>query len=420
MLSCGVSVNVERQKKGTIGKGGQKAMLHFNFRSGKKEKSAKEYRECAAMHMNAVKSSVGTFLQTGVVIVATVVVMVALGRAWFVSNSRVEGAAATISADGSNKFSIATLASSESDKQGIYDVNAQGSPVSETPLAKALNKFFRADKNGRDDDDGNHYTSFVNLPNLIKGTTVFTDKKGQTYILGDSDGISLMVNAESNVNNTEEFEHVGPGSYGKFTFYIIPHIDDLEQVKLSVSLSPFTLEREGDAADKRATGSAKIVGNNKENEVLLNMLQGHILLFTGKDNESGNYKNRILSNLEDDGRISFKFEKNCDTTTWVKDQAEPVTIYWIWPKRFENIKYCGQEDSVFKSICQSHEDLMNWINENREKVVNTNIVQDTSMLQNPTEDMTNQQFAQWNTGYNKGDQLIGDNIAFFHWVIEAE
>lgn len=395
-------------------------MLHFNFRSGKKEKSAKEYRECAAMHMNAVKSSMGTFLQTGIVMFATIVTIVALGRAWFVSNSRVEGEAATISAAGSNKFSVATLASSESDKQGIYDVNDQGSTVSETPLAKALNKFFRADKNGRDDDDGNHYTSFVNLPNLIEGTTVFTDKEGKEYILGDSDGISLMVNAESNVNNTQEFEHIGPGSHGKFTFYIIPHIDDLGQVNLSVSMRPFTLEREGEASDKKATGRSKIVENNDENEVLLNMLQGHILLFTGKDNVLGNYENRILPSLEEDGRISFKFEKNRENTTWVKDQAEPVTIYWMWPKRFENIKYCGQEDSVFMSICQSYNDLMNWINDNRGKVVNTKIVQDTSILQDPAEDMTNQQFAQWNTGYNKGDQLIGDNIAFFQWVIEAE
>ena len=350
-----------------------------------------------------------SFLITGVIIIGAIIGVLLGSIAWFRMNNQVQAGNAVISASDSYTFSLATL---QSDNQGIYDVNT--SPGSDSPLAKALNKFFRADKNGRDDEDGNHYTSFLDLPDLSVGTSVFTDKKGQKYILGDSDGISLMVNAENNVNNTTEFEHIGPGSYGKFTFYIIPHLDNFQAVTLSVSLKPFTLVREGDASDKKATGRAKPVENIKNNEVLLNMLQGHILLFTGKD-EAGNYENRILPNLKEDGTVCFTFHKDRSTTTWVKDQAEPVTIYWIWPKRFENIKYYGQEDSVFKSECSSHTELLEWINENRQYVVKT----DTA-LSNPVENMTNQQFAKWSVGYNKGDQLIGDNIAFFQWVIDAE
>lgn len=350
-----------------------------------------------------------SFLITGVIIIGAIIGVLLGSIAWFRMNNQVQAGNAVISASDSYTFSLATL---QSDNQGIYDVNT--SPGSDSPLAKALNKFFRADKNGRDDEDGNHYTSFLDLPDLSVGTSVFTDKKGQKYILGDSDGISLMVNAENNVNNTTEFEHIGPGSYGKFTFYIIPHLDNFQAVTLSVSLKPFTLVREGDASDKKATGRAKPVENIKNNEVLLNMLQGHILLFTGKD-EAGNYENRILPNLKEDGTVCFTFHKDRSTTTWVKDQAEPVTIYWIWPKRFENIKYYGQEDSVFKSECSSHTELLEWINENRQYVVKT----DTA-LSNPVENMTNQQFAKWSVGYNKGDQLIGDNIAFFQWMIDAE
>ena len=350
-----------------------------------------------------------SFLITGVIIIGAIIGVLLGSIAWFRMNNQVQAGNAVISASDSYTFSLATL---QSDNQGIYDVNT--SPGSDSPLAKALNKFFRADKNGRDDEDGNHYTSFLDLPDLSVGTSVFTDKKGQKYILGDSDGISLMVNAENNVNNTTEFEHIGPGSYGKFTFYIIPHLDNFQAVALSVSLKPFTLVREGDASDKKATGRAKPVENIKNNEVLLNMLQGHILLFTGKD-QAGNYENRILPNLKEDGTVCFTFHKDRSTTTWVKDQAEPVTIYWIWPKRFENIKYYGQEDSVFKSECSSHTELLEWINENRQYVVKT----DTA-LSNPVENMTNQQFAKWSVGYNKGDQLIGDNIAFFQWVIDAE
>lgn len=380
----------------------------------KLDKTAEEYRKEAEIHQEAARSMMKTFLATGIFLTATIVALVIMGMAWFVANAKVESASASIAASGDYKFYLATL---EDDSQGVYDENK--SPSSDSALAQALSKFFRADKNGRDDEEGNYYSSFLDLPNLNKGTTPFTDKDGKRYILGDSDGISLMVNETSNVNNTEEFEHIGPGSYGEFTFYIIPRVDNLDQVKLSILLQPFTLERYGEASGKEATGKAMRVENNTNNEVLLNMLQGHILLFTGQD-ESGNYSNRIIPELENDGSIRFEFFEDRTTTTWVKDKAEPITIYWIWPKRFENIKYPGQEDSVFKKDCPEYEDLLEWVNANRKYIVNTNTVTNPTLLANPMEDMTNQQFAQWSVGYNKGDQLIGDNIAFFQWVIEAE
>ena len=380
----------------------------------KPDKTAEEYRKEAEIHQEAARSMMKTFLATGIFLVATIVALVIMGMAWFVANAKVESASASIAASDDYKFYLATL---EGDSQGVYDKNE--SPSSDSALAKALSKFFRADKNGRDDEEGNYYSSFLDLPNLNKGTTLFTDKDGKRYILGDSDGISLMVNETSNVNNTKEFEHIGPGSYGKFTFYIIPLVDNLDQVNLSVSLQPFTLVREGEASGKNVTGKAMRI-NEKDNEVLLNMLQGHILLFTGQD-ESGDYSNRIFPTLENDGSIRFEFIiKDEPTTTWTKDKAEPITIYWIWPKRFENIKYPGQEDSVFKKECPEHENLLAWVHGSRQYIVNTNTVKDPTSLADPRKDMTNKEFAQWSVGYNKGDQLIGDNIAFFQWVIEAE
>lgn len=384
----------------------------------KPDKTAEEYRKEAEIHQEAARSMMKTFLATGIFLVATIVALVIMGMAWFVANAKVESASASIAASDDYKFYLATL---KNDSQGIYDANipeGTGGDVTKSPLAHALNKFFRADNNGRDDDEGNHYTTFLDLPNLSEGVQTFKDQDGIEYVIGNSDGISLRIDSDSNVNNTEEFEHIGPGSYGKFTFYIIPLVDNLDQVNLSVSLQPFTLVRVGDPDGKNATGRAMHVDKNENNSVLLNMLQGHILLFTGQDG-SGDYSNRIFPTLENDGSIRFEFIKD-KTTTWVKDKAEPITIYWIWPKRFENIKYPGQEDSVFKKTCQEHEELLEWVNANREYIVNTKIVLDTKSLADPQTDMTNQEFAQWSVGYNKGDQLIGDNIAFFQWVIEAE
>lgn len=355
-----------------------------------------------------------SLVHTVVLVMISFFTLVIVSVAWFVSNSKVQSVSNSVSANGDNRFSIATL---KSDSQGVYDRNNEFS--TDTPLAKALNRFFRVDKNGRDDKEGNYYTSFLDLPNLNVGTTDFKDIKGDIYILGDSETISLRVNDSSNINNAEEFGHVGPGSFGQFTFYIIPHIDSFDGVTVSIALHPYTLVREGDPSEKTATGKAVHVENNENNEVLLNMLQGHILLFTAKD-VNGDYASHVIPDLQDDGSIRFEFHLDSSSKTWVKNQAEPVTVYWMWPKRFENIKYVGLEDSVFKSECEDYKDLMDWVNENRGKVVNTKIVQDIGELKNPTEDMTNKQLAQWSAGYNKGDQLIGDNIAFFRWIIDAK
>lgn len=346
---------------------------------------------------------------TMVVVAAFTIVVVSV--AWFVANSKVQSASTTVSANGDNRFSIATL---KNDSQGVYDSNISTSV--ETPLAKALNRFFRVDNNGRDDKEGNYYTSFLNLPDLKVGSTYFEDINGTTFILGDSDAISLMVNGTSNVNNAQEFNHIGPGSFGQFTFYIIPHVDNFDCVTISVFLQPYTLVREGEPSSNVATGKAVRIDNNDNNQVLLNMLQGHILLFTYKEDD-GNYSDRLMPVLEPDGSIKFVFTVD---KTWVKNQAEPITVYWVWPKRFENIKYTGLEDSVFKSDSQSHSDLLSWINDNRELIVNSKTLNDISSLEDPREHMTNKKLAKWSAGYNKGDQLIGDNVAFVQWVIDAK
>lgn len=379
-----------------------------------KERNQTDRQEALMMKRKEIKGLYKSLAKTLTLVMVAMFTLVMVSIAWFVANSKVQSASNTVGATDGNRFSLATL---KDDQQGVYDSNSETS--TDTPLAKALNRFFRVDKNGRDDKEGNYYTSFLDLPNLNVGTTYFEDINGGQYILGDTETVSLMVSGTSNVNNTEEFGHVGPGSYGQFTFYVIPHQEGFNRVTISVSLQPYTLIREGQPNDKTATGRAVRVKNNENNEVLLNMLQGHILLFTGKETD-GDYKERVEPALQSDGSIRFEFSIDSSTRAWVKDKAEPVTVYWIWPKRFENIKYIGQEDSVFKTSCQSYTDLLSWMNTNRQTIVNTKTVNDLTSLANPIESMTNKQLAQWSVGYNKGDQLIGDNIAFFQWVIDAK
>lgn len=379
--------------------------------AGDTETEIKMYKDAVLKRKKDTVFFWKSFIVTGVIIVIAFIAIIVTSIAWFAMNDRTQAHSSEITANGDATFFLATL---EKDAQGVFDANE--AEATDSLLAKALVKYLGAHDNGT-----GQVTKFLNLPNLSVGTNVVTDAKGDRYILADSENLSLMVSPTSNVNNTTETDRIGPGSYGKFTFYIIPQVDNLGQVNVSVSLKAYELVAPDDSplngSDTEA--KARLVEKNSDTLVLLNMLQGHMLLFTGVDAD-GNYTGHIEPELQEDGSVSFKFDLDREDKEWVINQAEPVTVYWIWPKRFENIKYCGQEDSVFKSECMEHAGLLAWINENRGCVVNTKKNNDVASLANPTGTMTNKQFAQWNVGYNQGDQLIGANIAFFQWEIAAQ
>lgn len=374
---------------------------------------AEKYRNVALEHDKKLKSSWKTFLVTGIILIAAIIALFAFSHAWFVSNNRVHSNGSSISAYNDRFFSIATL---KNDYQGKYDVNEENTNSSN--LAMILNLLYSHKK------DINRYDYFTGLPNLSIGTSEFIDKNNGIYILGDSEGISLMINSENNVNNFEKDDTIAPGSFGKFTFYIIPHVDSLNQVTITISLKAFELLEKKDENNKLFAEAVQIAegidtnDNDKRIKVIQNMLKGRMLLFAGLD-ENGDYCNRIIPEISEDGSIIFTLLKDSSNTSWVKNQAEPVTIYWIWPKRFENFKYFGQENSIFKNECEEYRKLLNWVNENRDCVVNKNIIPDYNTLEDPTNKMSNSGFAKWSYGYNNGDQIIGNNAAFFQWIIEA-
>ena len=353
------------------------------FRKDSVPKTAEEHRKCAEEHRAAAKSMLSTFLKTGIIMTAALIVILAISIAWFVSNTNVRSTSMSIAANNGQRFYLATK---KEDSQGVYDDNQENGN-----LQNALDHFNRIAGE-----------TINGLPQFNIGTTTVKGLDGVEYIVGDADGISLMVNSTSNVKNTTQNEYVGPGSKGEMTFYIIPTVAGDNQVNITVSLAAYQLSK-----PDNGEVTAQLVNNGQLSKILC----GHILLFQGKDAQ-GNYVNQIEPALGEDGTIRFTFTKK---DNWVINQPIEITLYWIWPYRFENLVYPGQPDSVFKTSGDVQNGFLDWVNAHKQNIAYTN-----ESLSDAKADMSNSDFAKWSSGYNRGDQLIGDTIAYFVWTIHAE
>ena len=354
------------------------------FRKDSVPKTAEEHRKCAEEHRAAAKAMLSTFLKTGIIMAAAFIIILVISIAWFVSNTNVRGADINISANNGQRFYLATK---KEDSQGVYDNNSQ----TKSNLQDALKHFKRIANE-----------TVQELPQFNIGATIVTGTDNVEYIVGDANGISLMVNSTSNVNNTTENAYVGPGSKGEMTFYIIPTVAGENQVHITVSLAAYGLSE---------PNNGEVTAQSVNNSKLSNILCGHMLLFQRKDAQ-GNYVNQIEPALGEDGTIRFTFAK---TDEWVINQPIEITLYWIWPYRFENLVYPGQPYSVFQTSGDAQTELLKWVNRHKDYIAYTN-----ESLSDAKADMTNADFSKWSSGYNRGDQLIGDNVAYFIWTIHAE
>lgn len=380
------------------------------FRQNKEPKTAADYRQIAEEYAARARAMRRTFLKTGIIVLSGLVTILAISVAWFASNTNVRSSGAHIQASDIQTYYLATRVA---DSQGVYDNNT----TDESALVQALEKFQRIDLNENGGID------VQSLPQFHVGTTKITGTDDIEYIVGDADGISLMVNATSNVKNDSAEGHVGPGSRGEITFYLIPKVSgNNQQANITVSLAAYRLlvpeqsaengKAGEESSNQQATARAELIDGSDANDLLRNLLCGHILLFREKD-AKGDYHMQLEPVLGDDGSIQFSFEEKGD---WVMNQPIEITLYWIWPHRFENLVYAGQAESVFQHPGTAQNGFLNWINVHKDYILNY-IAPDS--LENADAGMSNSALVQWSAGYNRGDQLIGDTVAYFVWTISA-
>lgn len=150
---------------------------------------------------------------------------------------------------------------------------------------------------------GVRQTSEKNLLNLDAG--ILYEHDGKTYYRTNNNKIALRLSDQYVVS---------PGASGVVTFYIIPTQDGASEITLYVNLAGYV---------GSGTQASPV-----DDPVLNALLSGHILLF--QEHEGGHYSGWLSGGLNNAITVSLPEDTK-------ENEPQEVTIYWIWPLRYENM-----------------------------------------------------------------------------------
>lgn len=361
--------------------------MHYLTLNGTKYKEMKKgkglSRETKELYTSLGRSLFLCFVAIFAIVTATV--------AWFVNNTSVTGDGFSISANDNFRYYLATKAE---DMQGKYDDNSDDNSI----LANEIKKFYSF--------HGINTIETINgLPSFSIGDNKITGNDEKEYIVAKTDDISLMINYSDNVNNYEA-SSIEPGSRGTIKFYIIPTKDFDDDITVNIRLAGYRL------AENESFTSATASQINFYDTTLGEIVKNHILLFSSAEDKG--YSNYVEPFIDNDGTIVFSISIS---RKWENNNPEEVLIYWCWPRKFEDYVFVEQKESLFSSYDSSeYKKMIDRIFENRLFFAYTG---NPELLEKPSSEMSNAQILQWSRGYNKGDQLIGDNVSYFVWSIET-
>lgn len=258
----------------------------------KEELTPEEYRQKARKEMQDLKNQWKIFLKTGFIMLAALIAIIVASIAWFVSNNKVDSTGMNIRAGGS-EFDLAASIKNDESTNGIYD-------------------------------------NLLSVPN---------GESNNEYSVtsGSHTAISWAITDDSNLRNEKDKSlGIEPGSSGSITFYIIPHKNGALNVSLTLSLTGYTLKNTGTELTSESLTDIKADAQQ--------LLEGHILLFAGYDEQKNSYKGWISQDGDpwsmslDNSSLSQK--ENGELIWSIKDakaeNAYPVTVYWIWPELLES------------------------------------------------------------------------------------
>lgn len=258
----------------------------------KEELTPEEYGQKARKEMQDLKNQWKIFFKTGFIMLAALIAIIVACIAWFVSNNEVDSTGMNIRAAGS-EFDLAASIKNAESTNGIYD-------------------------------------NLLSVPN---------GEKNNEYSVtsGNHTAISWAITDNSNLRNeTDKSLGIEPGSSGSITFYIIPHKNGALNVSLTLSLTGYTLKNTGTELTSESLTDIKADAQQ--------LLEGHILLFAGYDEQKNSYKGWISQDGDpwsmslDNSSLSQK--ENGELIWSIKDakaeNAYPVTVYWIWPELLES------------------------------------------------------------------------------------
>ena len=342
-----------------------------------------------------------------IIAIVALIVIIALCIAWFVSNTRVKGTGATVSAD-MKSVELKTHGSA-----GIHD----------DLLKKIMEK------------DGSSWYQKLTDPFLETSP----DKYSVNWLLSDKSNVGNYSTAQSdwenywtNPNNKREDQAIEPGSSGRLQFSVVPKTAGNITLNMQLSLIPYKYQ------DNKL---------EEANETTKTFTSGHILFFLEKS-ESSNAGNESATNLEWISNGSFTL----NIPNAQKDKEYSYTLYWCWPQNFAEITLAEKNElneeneflngrkpilSTYKNgetvrYAIAYADVQYSMVNNPQRYFYSNLTQlplpkeqpelskIQSMQTNFSDKETKDAFVALSSYYNQADQYIGSNANCLRVKLEMQ
>lgn len=230
-----------------------------------------------------------------IIAIVALIVIIALCIAWFVSNTRVKGTGATVSADMKN-VELKTYGSAGIHDDLLKKIMNQENPTGSSWYQKLKNSFLETS------------------PDKYSVNWLLSDQSNVGNYSTEPSDWEDWENYWTDSNNKREDQAIEPGSSGRLQFSVVPKTAGNITLDMRLSLIPYKYQ------DNNI---------NEVDEITKTFTSGHILFFLEKS-ESSNAGNASATNL-----IWLKdgsFELNISDAQ--KDTEYSYTLYWCWPQNF--------------------------------------------------------------------------------------
>lgn len=236
---------------------------------------------------------------------------------------------------------------------------------------------------------GVRQTAEEKLLNLNVGTAYKYGDPPATYYVTEDKEIALRLSEQSVVS---------PGMSGEITFYIIPNRSGSQTVTLHLTLAGY---------EEIETPGGSVTGNRINDTVLSSLLSGHILLF--KNYENGKYSGWLSGSVPEEGAGRADYQITVAIKNAQEGQPWPVTIYWVWPLRYENMAndYQGQLTEFIEDQAI--------IDENN-KASGDYFYSQIFLTKNTTLDLD----ASRSDAYNQADEYIGRKANYLYFTVQTD
>lgn len=277
-----------------------------------------------------------------VLAVTALIAIIAICIAWFVANNVINGGTGDVYAGTDSRFELASTGYRQDAEKNYYLKDDTDDPKLSAGQPAEFDRYYDIESQSWVDESNNYYLG-------LSGIAWYQD--GQTV--------------------------VEPGASGSLEFYVIPKKPGLTSMTITLKTEAYILPA-GTATSE--TGSTVRRAKRSDDEVLQNMIDGHVLMFRHLDEDTG-YSGWIPP-VATDGEDSDEAETSGNVFTITAEDAGiadgefeqnklyKVTVYWVWPKYFRNYVYNSirTNGDLFSDISSDNTDyteLLKFVNDQK-------------------------------------------------------